>query len=127
MEAKKAMGWIKVIHIPGGEAPFEVRAAWVGLTLPCDPYVGHPDDGKECGVLTGAPSARTRYGVSVPQAEAIAILEQVDPRAAEWWRAHGFPRGEERFGFAEDEIEILSGVTPQRMIVYDDVMQTWSD
>jgi hypothetical protein len=126
MNEQQSMGWIRVVHIPGGEAPFSVRAAWVGLELPCDPYLGYSTPGMERGALTGIPAERNRRGVAVPQAEALRILEQVDPRAAAWWNEHGFPRGDERFLFSEDEIEIISGVTAQRMVVFDDVSQTWS-
>ena len=30
--------WVRIVATPGGEAPLDVRSAWVGLTLPlCDP------------------------------------------------------------------------------------------
>ena len=123
MSMKVTMGRIRVVRVPVGEAPFSVRAAWVGLELPCDPYLGYPSGGMERGVLSGQESLFNRCGVSVPQEEAIAILEDISPRAAAWWRNHGFPRGDERFGFAADEIEVLSGVTLQQLTVYTDEMQ----
>ncbi len=120
---KTATGRIRIIKIPDGEAPIEIRQAWVGLTLPCDPYLGYPDKGLERGVLTNEEAPRNRCGFSAPQDEAIAILAQSNPKAATWWKEHGFPQPDQRFGFAEKEAEIVSGVTHQRMIEITDEMQ----
>ncbi|MDO8510070.1 MAG: hypothetical protein Q7S15_00405 [bacterium] len=112
----KATGRIRIIKIPAGEAPLEVRRAWVGLELPCDPVCGYPDSGSEIGVVSKEPLRFNRYGYSVPQAEAIAILVRHAPAAAAWWRDHCFPRAEGTcFGFGEDEAEIISGVTLQKL------------
>ena len=39
MKSSGATGRVKVTKIPRGEAPEEIRAAWVGLVLPCYPTV----------------------------------------------------------------------------------------
>ncbi len=117
MPQTKPTGLIRIVRVPEGEAPQCVRQAWVGLELPCDPYLGYSDAGLDRGVLTGTEAARNRCGFSVPQDWAIAVLEQSDPAAAAWWRRHGFPKeGDGRFGFAEVEAEIVSGVERQRLI-----------
>lgn len=120
----KAAGRIKIVKIPAGEAPAKIRGAWVGLILPCDPYLGWPtSDGPDRGVLSGKEAARNRCSFSVPQDEAIRILEESAPEAAAWWREKGFPHSGECFGFAEDEAEILSGVTRQKIIHVDEEMR----
>ncbi len=99
--------------------------AWVGLVLPCDPYVGIPDSGIETGVLSSTPvgcPACGRSGFSVPQDQAIMILEQERPEAAAWWKSKSFPQVGNYFGFAEDEAEIVSGVSHQRLIEVADNM-----
>src|SRR5262245_31416390 len=111
----EATGRIRIVRVPEGEAPLEIRQAWVGLVLPCDPYLGYPASGGEQGVCTGRKSARNRYGFGVPQDQAIAVLDIENPQAAAWWRTQGFPRGDERFCFAEAEAEIISGVQRQRL------------
>jgi|GEM_PF-2409638 hypothetical protein len=111
-----ASGWIKIIKIPEGEAPFEVRQAWVGLTLPCEPVFGYPKlESPERGVVTGQPNQSRRSVFLVPVVSALEILEQSDPEAAQWWRECAFLGGE-CFSFGEDEVEILSGVTRQEVV-----------
>ena len=123
-DKKSTTGRIKIVKVPAGEAPIEVRKAWVGLILPCDPYLGYPDNASERGVLTNKKRDRNRCGFSVPQDQAIEILEKEHSEAAAWWKAHGFPQDAgSRFGFAEEEGEIISGVTRQQIIEVTDEMQ----
>ena len=109
-------GRVRITRRPDGEAPEWVRQAWVDLELPCDSIVGYPDGGMDRGVITQAPVTQNESGVSVPQDLALAVLHETDPNAAAWWRAYGFPRPDEYFGFEEDEFEILEGVSHQRLI-----------
>jgi hypothetical protein len=44
----------------------------------------------------------------------MVILQEKSPEAAKWWRDHGYPKNEGRFGFGEDEAEIIEGVTHQK-------------
>ncbi|MES3031380.1 MAG: hypothetical protein V4697_03125 [Patescibacteria group bacterium] len=126
MNTYESTGHIRITKVPDGEAPLEVREAWVGLTLPCGPYLGFSGVGEERGVLTGesvgCPTCG-RYGFSVPQDEAIAILEKAKPEAALWWKKHGFPQVDQYFGFAEREAEIVSGISRQTVIHVTDEMQ----
>ncbi len=121
-------GQIRITKVPSGEAPLEIRKAWVGLVLPCDPYLGYPDDGLDRGILSGKEVSRNRCGFSVPQDQAIEILEKEYPLAAAWWKANGFPQGgDKRFGFAEEEAEIISGVTRSKIRLYDEMEGLWGD
>jgi hypothetical protein len=112
----ESTGRIRIIKVPDGEAPYEIRQAWLGLTLPCDPFLGLPGSGLDLGVLSLMPVEENRLGFSVPQEEALAILEKENPGAADWWKQQGYPQAEQRFGFAEEEAEIVKWVTRQRII-----------
>ncbi len=116
MQTTRLTGRIRITKVPNGEAPLRIRQAWVGLILPCDPYLGYPDNGCEQGVLSKKTNSRNRCGFSVPQDQAIAILKQKEPDIAKWWKRHGFPKANQCFGFAEEEAEILNGVTRQKII-----------
>jgi hypothetical protein len=124
LERKPAMattlptGSISIVRIPEGEAPLWVRQAWVGIILPCDPYSGPSEDR---GVLSGKHS-KTRSDFSVPQSEAIGLLEEHNPEAAKWWKRRGFPKGDECFGFSKSDAVILSGVVPPNVHQVTDEM-----
>ncbi len=110
MKKSRATGLIKIIRVPDGEAPWVLRRAWVGLTLPCHPFLGPPDAGLDRGVLSGKEVNQNRDGFSVPQNLAIAILGKNMSRAKAWWKKLGYPKRGECFFFAEDEVEVISGV-----------------
>ncbi len=92
------MANIRIIRTPGGEAPEEIRRAWIGLILP----VAEDEQGRRkrlgYGVLTGPKSLLayllgfllgkyTQYdGYAVKVMDAIAILEKSNREAAQWWR-----------------------------------------
>lgn len=118
-----APGRIKIVKVPDGEAPLAVRRAWVGLVLPCHPFMGWPDEGKDRGVISGKEATRNRRGFSVPQDVAIEFLAKKDPDAAKWWREKGFPVKGEFFGFGVDEAEILEGVTERKIVWVGEDMQ----
>ena len=92
---------IEIVSTPLGDAPLKVRQAWIGLILPVLP--SNPDapvNAPAVSVLalsTGWQSwlrwlFRRPYpeldftGYFVPSAEAIAILGEASPHAAQWWR-----------------------------------------
>src|SRR5258708_5296289 len=74
---------VKIVATPGGEAPIDVREAWVGLTLPLTvptPRMFEPD-----GVLSRTKQS-PRVGYPVEGSQAVEILAEKAPWAAEWWR-----------------------------------------
>ncbi len=124
---------IRITRLPHGEAPLEIRQAWIGLELPCYPVLGHLLEphrvyerlstiGHEQGVLSGQDIERPIFGFSVPQDQAIQILEATRPDAAAWWKAHGFPHQDNSFRFKNDEVEIISGVRIQKIVHCPDEM-----
>lgn len=92
---------IMIIKTPRGEAPEEVRQAWVGLVLPC---IGNFGPDSVCGVLTGEVIDYGLEMYNVWQAEACEILAGTAPAAAAWWRSKGFPKAGRMFTFCEDEV-----------------------
>jgi len=119
---------IEIVRAPASEAPEWVREAWVGLVLPCDPYLGYGQN-PEKGVLSLKENEgvhRKRYSYAVLQKDAISILRNYSPNAAAWWRIHDFPKStpeEDRFSFAEEEARVVRGVVFRQEcgVVYDDM------
>lgn len=91
---------IRIIQVPPGKAPAEVRKAWVGLVLPL--ASGH-DSPIEAEIVGGVLSSRLggllgrawlrltgrcfRDSIyAVPVCSAVDILEVSSPPAAAWWR-----------------------------------------
>lgn len=94
---------IRIIKVPQGEAPEDVREAWVGLILPCrGKFFAYSS-----GVLTGEPVDQEQEDYHVWQDIAITILSKAQPVAAAWWKAHGYPKVSKMFGFHEDEVIVL--------------------
>ncbi len=110
------MGEIKITaEVVHGEAEEWVRAAWFGLTLKCLPIVGY-SDGFVTGALSGSLISRREPGFSVPQDEALKMLEKHNPQATQYWRDLGFPKRGMSFWFWESEAVIVRGVERQRLV-----------
>jgi len=74
---------VKIVATPGGEAPPDVREAWVGLTLPLsDPT---PRTIEPFGILSQTRQP-PRVGYQVEGWRAVEILAERAPWAAAWWR-----------------------------------------
>lgn len=123
MRKSMATGLIRIIKVPDGDPPLWVRQAWLHLILPCDPYLGFPEGGLERGIVSGKEVTHNRYGYSVPPEEALKILRQFKPKEADWWKDNVVFKPGDYLGFAEDEAEIISGVTRQRLVEVTDEMQ----
>src|SRR5450432_2057181 len=109
------MASIRITSVPPGEAPAEIRQAWVGLTLPL--LHDRPRHFLVSGVLSGPRGRKmaiflhlitfrlkVQTGYVVPSLAAIEILERSDPVAGHWWRenaAHAL-RPRSRFVFTTD-------------------------
>jgi hypothetical protein len=92
-------GKVRIIACPPGEAPQDVREAWIGLELPlpAGPF-GQRRVWLTSGVVTGSKTGLQRLlnfvrgrvqvhkGYSVDGLEAVNVLALKDPVAADWWR-----------------------------------------
>jgi hypothetical protein len=90
--------FIRIIATPPGEAPEEVRRAWVGLELPLAAGEAGPRTAPVGGVLTGARTflgklfnlltgrRRYAYGYRIDAPQALLLLAEKSPGAAQWWR-----------------------------------------
>lgn len=90
--------FIRIVAVPPGEAPEEVRRAWVGVRIPLPLFHRHPREWRSSGVLTGPKGLVARVsallsgrlerhrGYAVAAVAAMAALETRDPAAARWWR-----------------------------------------
>lgn len=119
---------IRIIGLPQGEAPEEIRRAWVGLILPLASRHPVPRVVPNFGVLsrprttlgafwrmlTGRDGRSLNYLVRV--ADAIAILDEAAPQAATWWREnapHLF-RPTMLFGFEVEVCKEIDTPAPAR-------------
>jgi hypothetical protein len=91
------IGKVLIQRVPTGEAPFWVRNAWVGLELPIvlEPRIYHTFGVMSApktiiGMLWAAVRGQTyrTTGYPVYSAEAIGLLAETNPEAAEWWRTN---------------------------------------
>ena len=109
---------IRIINTPPGEAPEDIRKAWVGLVLPLPRFRPRRETWTS-GVLSGPRShlgflgavlsgrLRRQVVYSVIGQVAIDALATHSPHAASWWRqnaAHVLRRGW-RLGFPAEVCE----------------------
>lgn len=90
--------WIRVLSPPPGEAPDEVRRAWVGLVLPLAPGEHEPRTVRVFGALTGPRTivggllsmllrrGDVWCGYVVDAPAAIDVLAEHSTDGAAWWR-----------------------------------------
>ena len=91
---------IKIIDIPPGEAPEDVRRAWIGVVIPLARKSANPVRRRGFGVLSG-PRIRLvafvrwlvgggsrEHGYIVDAKTAFDLLASHDRVAHEWWREH---------------------------------------
>jgi hypothetical protein len=91
---------VRIVQTPPGEAPLEVREAWVGLVLPLRAGEAGPREILTKGVLTGPRSYlgylfarllrrfKVVHGFCVDAVGAVQVLARHDARAADWWQTH---------------------------------------
>jgi hypothetical protein len=87
---------IRITSVPPGEAPREIREAWVGLVLPlhrarAGTYFTSGVLSRPRGVLRilrhlFALRYNLQRGYVVSSLAAMAVLETANPAAARWWR-----------------------------------------
>jgi hypothetical protein len=90
---------IRIVGLPPGEAPIEIRQAWIGLELPlADGKYQKERSIRGLGVLSGPKSFFGLFfawifrqgdptkNFVVQSAKALEILEEERPEAAEWWK-----------------------------------------
>lgn len=74
------MSSIKIVAVPPGQAPEQVRREWVGLVIPLPEQ---SSGGLQAGVLGGRPQNVGGYQVSTR--EALRLLNEKAPEAAQWF------------------------------------------
>ena len=79
---------IRIVNMPSGEAPLEIRKQWIGLELPLAGADECAVQVPVCGVLTGIIAPENTIGYPVFVEDAISLLEMKSPAAAAWWRAN---------------------------------------
>lgn len=78
---------IRIVATPPGDAPDQIRRAWVGLELPLANGQTGPCRQPAEGILSGRDEAPCS-GYAVDGRQAVALLAAREPEAAAWWREH---------------------------------------
>jgi hypothetical protein len=114
---------VRIIKRPNGEAPENIRDAWIGLALPVRPQVPRAIKVRSFGVFTGPRNWLTSKlrtftgggeptsGYAVDPDAAIQLLKQANPLAAAWWLANAphLLKNGRSFLFAEDCCRVEPG------------------
>jgi hypothetical protein len=91
---------IRIVDTPPGEAPVEIRDAWIGILLPLVSGEGGPKVVLASGVLSGPQNVLSTLwclitgqikrvtAYRVRARVAFDLLERHAPHAAAWWRSH---------------------------------------
>jgi hypothetical protein len=77
--------WIRIIAMPPGEAPPEIRKAWIGCVLPVFSTSSDARLKPQVGVLSRA-RVSGQHGYAVQVSDALHELEKLDGHVARWWR-----------------------------------------
>jgi len=85
MAAQVSGGRIRIVAVPPGEAPEDVRQAWVGLELPLAAGERGPSTGSVVGVVSKNVQS-PMPGYAVDGRIAVESLASAAPEAAQWWR-----------------------------------------
>jgi len=118
---------IEIVETPPGEAPLNVREAWVGLRLPTIDERSNAQTWHTIGVVRGPASffgslfallvGKTKpvQGFRVASAVAIDLLAEHSPEAAAWWRTNAprFLEPKRQFLFHAHACRVIDDVTPQ--------------
>jgi len=107
---EEATGRIRIICVPDGDAPEEVRTAWKGLTLPAYPKILEGGGrGGVSGVFSGEADS-----FEVPQDAALRVLGEKDPVAACYWISLGFPQKGHSFFFKTTCADVIGESVKKR-------------
>lgn len=108
MSSLYAFGRIRIISIPCGGAPVEIREKWIGVEMECVYY--DPANTTSQNIATGEFQPKHKaYGVL--QVQALEALEKVAPEAALWWKKQGYPKHPLAFfTFRAETVEVLEPV-----------------
>jgi hypothetical protein len=91
---------IRIKSTPPGEAPENIRQAWIGLEIPVPPRFAERRNVFGVGVLSGPTTwlgqliailmgrAQRESGYVVEARVAVDLLSIRSPEAADWWRQH---------------------------------------
>jgi hypothetical protein len=104
----RTVGRLRIVRTPPGEAPEEIRRAWLGIDLPLRRGETELANFQTVGILSGQDPALST-GYAVDGRAAVAALASYAPEAATWWRQnapHVVARGY-RFLFPSEVCERL--------------------
>ncbi len=83
----RAVAHLRILRTPPGEAPEEIRRAWVGIELPLRRGETEPACFQTVGVLSHR-HLEIGTGYAVDGRAAVKALASHSPEAAVWWREH---------------------------------------
>lgn len=78
---------IRITRVPGGDAPEEIRRAWVGLVIPVDETIEQPTLIESRMISSGVYAGPVK-GCTVMAIEAFKELARSGSDAYHWWWKH---------------------------------------
>jgi hypothetical protein len=81
----RTIAHLLIVRTPPGEAPEEIRRAWVGIELPLRRGETEPSAFQTVGVVSHQ-GAEMSTGYAVRGRAAVDALASLSPEAAAWWR-----------------------------------------
>lgn len=98
---------IRITQVPGGDAPVDVRAAWVGLTIPVDPAFEQPAL-IDSGMVASKCYAGPVKGYTVLAIDALRELAKSSDAYQWWWKnARQYYRHGMHLVFNEEACELI--------------------
>jgi hypothetical protein len=95
---------IRIIAIPGGDAPLTIRQKWLGIKLP----LARCPNTSSVSTDTNDHARQTDGNYYVVDAsDALSALNKSSPAAANWWRRHIPPITGNKFLFSKDDCELI--------------------
>jgi len=88
MVGGEQMQRIRIVSIPGGQAPEEIRRAWVGVKIPVDESVEQPSIQDTGGVIARGDQPVPKRVFTVFALDAFGALKEHDAEAWGWWNCN---------------------------------------
>lgn len=114
---------IRIINVPTGDAPLDIRKAWIGCEFDLVPRTCADVPELVRSVVRGEISKKS--GFDALQMVALDALKAKSQAAYDWWRAYGFPQASlAQFRFNTECAEVIGTTEAEGSVKRADDMET---